>query len=561
MSLLNYDSMDGKNVSLFGVFDGHGGSEVAQYTARHLPNYIKKIQSYKDGQLEVALEEAFLQFDKHLTEPAVVEELKALAGTVDDSDAEDARKEASLLCEEAQLPIDDLIAKYGNGTTKRQSEERCLSAVPNHLKSDVKPKSPFLRAKSHRSSSSSGSTSDEIGVISGMCSSSDDASSSNAVAAESACSSSSPNAATSKSLSNGETAVGSSSGTSIDKDNHDSDISSSTSIGKLLKGEAGSESSSPRPSNGDNKISTSTDDKVSSPSAPESSSSGSKSSKPIIADCDGDGNADTTSHNNENDASPSTSKSVTPSPTKPDKGKRKKVIDKSIVAEKKDEPDETPTYEKFLKDFESSDSQDSEDEDDFEASESDSDEDEEEDDDDSDDDSDGDDDESGRVAVPMFGGDYEEPGKDSGCTAVVAILCGNDLYVANAGDSRCVVSRAGQAIEMSIDHKPEDDVERTRIERAGGQVTGDGRVNGGLNLSRALGDHAYKENDKLPLKEQMISSQPDIKKLTIGDKDEFMVLACDGIWNSLSSQQVIDYVRPRLQKGGRSLSAICEEVI
>ena len=59
--------------------------------------------------------------------------------------------------------------------------------------------------------------------------------------------------------------------------------------------------------------------------------------------------------------------------------------------------------------------------------------------------------------------------------------------MANAGDSRCVVSRGGKAIDMSIDHKPEDVEEKNRIVKAGGKVTPDGRVNGGLNLSRALG--------------------------------------------------------------------------
>ena len=52
---------------------------------------------------------------------------------------------------------------------------------------------------------------------------------------------------------------------------------------------------------------------------------------------------------------------------------------------------------------------------------------------------------------------------------------------------------------MSFDHKPEDAPERDRIENAGGRVTPDGRVNGGLNLSRAIGDHAYKTNKSLPL--------------------------------------------------------------
>lgn len=45
----------------------------------------------------------------------------------------------------------------------------------------------------------------------------------------------------------------------------------------------------------------------------------------------------------------------------------------------------------------------------------------------------------------------------------------------------------GKAVDMSYDHKPEDEVELARIKNAGGKVTMDGRVNGGLNLSRAIG--------------------------------------------------------------------------
>lgn len=55
-----------------------------------------------------------------------------------------------------------------------------------------------------------------------------------------------------------------------------------------------------------------------------------------------------------------------------------------------------------------------------------------------------------------------------------------------------MICRAGETIEMSFDHKPEDQVEFERIKKAGGRVTLDGRVNGGLNLSRAIGDHGYK---------------------------------------------------------------------
>lgn len=130
----------------------------------------------------------------------------------------------------------------------------------------------------------------------------------------------------------------------------------------------------------------------------------------------------------------------------------------------------------------------------------------------------------------------EEPGSDSGCTAVVALMRPGMLYVANAGDSRCIVCRDGQAIELSLDHKPEDEQELTRITGAGGKVTQDGRVNGGLNLSRAIGDHAYKQNKELPARDQMITALPDVRKHELTADDEFLVLACDGIWNFMSSQ-------------------------
>lgn len=163
----------------------------------------------------------------------------------------------------------------------------------------------------------------------------------------------------------------------------------------------------------------------------------------------------------------------------------------------------------------------------------------------------------------------------------MGVIRGNTLYVANAGDSRCVLSRKGRAVPLSADHKPEDEPERSRIERAGGVVTGDGRVNGGLNLSRAigktltlheqlffilnsrhpyLGDHAYKQNSQLGPREQMITALPDIQTIELEEGDDFIILACDGIWNSKTNQQVVDFVRPRLGQS-KTLSQICEEVV
>uniref|UniRef100_A0A2K6BTV6 protein-serine/threonine phosphatase n=1 Tax=Macaca nemestrina TaxID=9545 RepID=A0A2K6BTV6_MACNE len=169
------------------------------------------------------------------------------------------------------------------------------------------------------------------------------------------------------------------------------------------------------------------------------------------------------------------------------------------------------------------------------------------------------------MMVPGMEG-KEEPGSDSGTTAVVALIRGKQLIVANAGDSRCVVSEAGKALDMSYDHKPEDEVELARIKNAGGKVTMDGRVNGGLNLSRAIGDHFYKRNKNLPPEEQMISALPDIKVLTLTDDHEFMVIACDGIWNVMSSQEVVDFIQSKISQRDengelRLLSSIVEELL
>lgn len=75
-----------------------------------------------------------------------------------------------------------------------------------------------------------------------------------------------------------------------------------------------------------------------------------------------------------------------------------------------------------------------------------------------------------------------------------------------------------------------------------------------------LQSHFQLQNKSLPLEEQMISAMPDIRKIVITPEDEFMVLACDGIWNFMSSEKVIQFVKERIDKRTLKMSQICEEV-
>ncbi|KAG8916804.1 Protein phosphatase 2C 2 [Tulasnella sp. 417] len=148
----------------------------------------------------------------------------------------------------------------------------------------------------------------------------------------------------------------------------------------------------------------------------------------------------------------------------------------------------------------------------------------------------------------------------SGCTAVVALITTDDkIYVANAGDSRSVLGTKGEAKPLSFDHKPQNEGESSRIRAAGGFVEY-GRVNGNLALSRAIGDFEFKSNQSLEPEKQIVTSDPEITVHEPTEDDEFLVIACDGIWDCLTSQQVVDIVR-RLIAEKKELDQICEVIM
>nr|ACF35047.1 protein phosphatase 2C [Hevea brasiliensis] len=122
--------------------------------------------------------------------------------------------------------------------------------------------------------------------------------------------------------------------------------------------------------------------------------------------------------------------------------------------------------------------------------------------------------------------------RDDGSTASTAVLVGNHLYVANVGDSRTVISKAGKAIPLSEDHKPNRSDERKRIESAGGVVmwAGTWRVGGVLAMSRAFGNRMLK---------QFVVAEPEIQDQKIDEEFELLVLASDGLWDVVPNEDAV----------------------
>lgn len=147
----------------------------------------------------------------------------------------------------------------------------------------------------------------------------------------------------------------------------------------------------------------------------------------------------------------------------------------------------------------------------------------------------------------------------SGSTAIGALLSPDHIFFANCGDSRAILCRDSQVILHTQDHKPFIPSEKERIQNAGGSVMIQ-RVNGSLAVSRALGDFEYKNVQGKGPCEQLVSPEPEILTEKRSDKDEFIVLACDGIWDVMSNEDIAAFVGNRMTIT-TDLKEICNMVV
>ena len=193
---------------------------------------------------------------------------------------------------------------------------------------------------------------------------------------------------------------------------------------------------------------------------------------------------------------------------------------------------------------------------------------------------------------------------EDGCTAVTALLFDGLMITGNLGDSRAVLCSRGKAVRLTQDHKPNTPSELARISAAGGfvkTIMGIARLGGDLSLSRAFGDQSFKKavkprgasppprsspargvgassppprgfqravssaSETVPsvspvpassparppafyVRDGPLSAIPDVKVRALDPADEFVILACDGVWDVFSDEQAVKHVQMGLKE-------------
>jgi len=140
----------------------------------------------------------------------------------------------------------------------------------------------------------------------------------------------------------------------------------------------------------------------------------------------------------------------------------------------------------------------------------------------------------------------------SGTTCTALLITPQHFLFINCGDSRSVLSRETGNENSNVhfatnDHKPTNQEEKQRIQAAGGVVITQ-RINGSLAVSRALGDFDYKEEDNLSQVAQLVSPEPEITIIERNrEQDQFICLACDGIYDVFSNEDLVDYTNSQMK--------------
>ncbi|KAF0933195.1 hypothetical protein E2562_016140 [Oryza meyeriana var. granulata] len=150
-----------------------------------------------------------------------------------------------------------------------------------------------------------------------------------------------------------------------------------------------------------------------------------------------------------------------------------------------------------------------------------------------------------------------------GATAVCVWVLGQTVVVANAGDAKAVLARSTstdgegvvegtksqlKAIVLTREHKAIFPQERARIQKAGGSVGPNGRLQGRIEVSRALGDRQFKKVGLI--------ATPDVHSFELTKKDQFIILGCDGLWGVFGPGDAVEFVQNQLKETSSATLAV-----
>jgi len=157
-----------------------------------------------------------------------------------------------------------------------------------------------------------------------------------------------------------------------------------------------------------------------------------------------------------------------------------------------------------------------------------------------------------------------------GTTVTTVYIIGNNLYVANLGDSEAVLCTKGKEQVLTQVHTPNNEEERKRIEAVGGVIvkdrTGNCRLGHPLwnpnfiniGVTRAIGDFYFKEDKYLSSKVSGMTAVPFICKWSLTMEDEFLIIASDGFWDVVTHKEAVQIVSEKIEQ---NTDSICKELI
>ncbi|XP_010318641.1 protein phosphatase 2C family protein isoform X2 [Solanum lycopersicum] len=158
-------------------------------------------------------------------------------------------------------------------------------------------------------------------------------------------------------------------------------------------------------------------------------------------------------------------------------------------------------------------------------------------------------------------------GWQDGAAAVCVWVLGSKVFVANIGDAKAILARSSpsdgsnntsdgstpiKAIVLTREHKAIYPQERARIQKAGGSVSSNGRLQARLEVSRAFGDRQFKKVG--------VIATPDVHSFDLTERDHFIILGCDGLWGVFGPSDAVDFVQ-KLLKEGLSVKAASRHLV